>query len=101
MHNNVVYKLVCSCGAIYIGETERNLAVRLEEHAKVTGSNLSAVGLHLAAHPDHTVDMTEPGILGSSNYRSKLLIKEALYIQEHRPILNIQVDAKKLCVFNT
>jgi len=29
----VVYKLTCSCGEAYIGETIRNLKIRLREHA--------------------------------------------------------------------
>ena len=29
---NVVYKLTCSCGASYIGQTQRNLINRIEEH---------------------------------------------------------------------
>jgi len=29
---NVVYKLKCSCGNSYIGQTQRNLKFRLEEH---------------------------------------------------------------------
>ena len=30
--SNVVYKLKCSCGNSYIGQTQRNLKFRLEEH---------------------------------------------------------------------
>ena len=46
MRNNVVYHLKCDCGAQYIGETERNLIDRMEEHARTSGSGLSAVGEH-------------------------------------------------------
>ena len=102
MRNNVVYKLECSCGANYIGETERNLYARMDEPTitKVTGSSLSAVGQHLADNSDHTVHFENPVILGCSPHRYKLLIKEAIYIQEHQPSLNVQVEAKKLLVFN-
>ena len=100
MRSNVVYQLSCSCGAQYIGETERNLIDRMEEHSKTTGTGLSAVGEHLRDNPDHTVDFQTPGVLGSSPYHSKLLIKEALYIQQHKPVLNDQIFSKKLFVFN-
>jgi len=33
--SNIVYKLMCSCGSVYTGETRRNLIKRLEEHQKV------------------------------------------------------------------
>ena len=100
MRSNVVYHLTCSCNAQYIGETERNLCDRLAEHSKTTGKGLSAVGEHLRDNPSHTVDFQNPKILGGSQYHSKLLIKEALFIQEHSPSLNIQVIARKLHVFN-
>ena len=100
MRSNVVYHLTCSCGEQYIGETERNLVDRMEEHARTEGSGLSAVGEHLRANPDHTVDFQSPKVLGTSPYHHKLLIKEALYIQQHQPSLNSQVWSKKLYVFN-
>ena len=47
---NIVYKLTCSCGASYIGQTQRNLENRIEEHRT---SLSSAVCRHLQANPDH------------------------------------------------
>ena len=67
---------------------------------KILGASLSAVGEHLKADPDHTVNFQSPDILGASPYRSKLLIKEALYIQQHQPSLNEQMFSKKLFIFN-
>ena len=69
--------------APHIGETERNLIDRMEEHAKISGAGLSAVGEHLKANPGNTVNLQSTDILGSSPYRSKLLIKVALYIQQY------------------
>ena len=100
MRSNVVYNLKCSCGAEYVGETERNLIDRMEEHSKTSGAGLTAVGEHLKNNPDHTVDFQTPRVLGSSPYHSKLLIKEALYIQQVKPVLNEQVFSKKLFIFN-
>ena len=31
-HNKCVYVIPCSCGKVYIGETERSVQVRLKEH---------------------------------------------------------------------
>ena len=100
MRSNVVYLVTCNCGATYIGETERNLCVRMKEHAKTEGSALTAVGQHLADNPDHVVNTHQPFVLGAARYHHQLLIKEALYIQEYKPDLNIQVEARKLHVFN-
>ena len=43
LHSNLVYKYTCPCQKIYIGETERRLAVRIEEHIK---SKKSAIHEH-------------------------------------------------------
>ena len=99
MRSCIVYHLTCSCGAEYIGQTERNLVDRMLEHGKTQGANLTAVGEHLLDNPDHTVDFANPKVLGSSQYQSKLLIKEAIYIQDKKPVLNSQIYSKKLFVF--
>jgi len=51
---NDVYKLSCSCGASYIGQTQRNLINRIEEHRT---SLSSSVCRDLQANPDHRVDL--------------------------------------------
>ena len=33
MKSGIVYKLTCSCGSTYIGQTRRNLLSRIKEHA--------------------------------------------------------------------
>ena len=33
LFNNLVYKYTCNCGQVYIGETERRLQIRIDEHA--------------------------------------------------------------------
>ena len=53
--NGVVYQITCSCGLHYIGETSRCLKVRLDEHCKREGTNMTEVGKHLAESPDHTI----------------------------------------------
>ena len=36
-----VYKVPCTCGMVYIGETKRRLETRLKEHKEVWTKNLS------------------------------------------------------------
>ena len=62
--------------------------------------SLTAVGQHLADNPGHVVNTHQPFVLGSARYHNQLVIKEALLIQDYKPDLNIQVEARKLHVFN-
>jgi len=73
---NVVYKLTCSCGASYIGQTQRNLISCIEEHRT---SLSSLVCRHLQANPHHRVDFHNPEVIGSDNWR-RLQILESLLI---------------------
>ena len=94
---NVVYKLTCSCGASYIGQTQRNLINRTEEHRT---SLSSSVCRHLQANPDHRVDLHNPEVIGSDNNWRRLQILESLLIQEHKPELNANIPSMPLCIFN-
>ena len=94
---NVVYKLTCSCGASYIGQTQRNLINRIEEHRT---SLSSAACRHLQANPDHRVDFHNPEVIDSDNNWRRLQILESLLIQEHKPELNANIPSMPLCIFN-
>ena len=59
---NAVYRLNCSCGSFYIGQTRRNLVQRLEEHQS---SPNSEVYYHLQSNLFHKVDFHNPQILTS------------------------------------
>ena len=94
---NVVYKLTCSCGASYIGQTQRNIINRIEEHRTSLGSSVCR---HLQANPDHRVDSHNPEVIGSDNNWRWLKILESLLIQEHKPELNANIPSMLLCVFS-
>ena len=56
--SNVVYRIPCSCGQVYIGETKRRLETRLKEHRDVCERGMmekSAVAEHAREnhHPIH------------------------------------------------
>ena len=74
-----VYKLQCSCGKTYIGQSKRNLKTRLEEHDPTTFGK-SDVADHLRKNPDHTIDFHNPLILAQETCWRKLRIEETLYI---------------------
>lgn len=48
----VVYKVNCSCGSTYMGETHRTLEVRLKEHQRVVKSRQTNNGI--AVHANNT-----------------------------------------------
>ena len=101
MKHSVVYKVNCSCGKSYIGETESNLKTRLEEHVKTTGK-LTTVGEHLAENVSCEIDFDKVEILGKTDaFRIKYL--ETLYIQKYASSGNLLNDAdssKPLNLFN-
>ena len=75
---NVVYKLTCSCGASYIGQTQRSLINRIEEHRTSLSSSVSR---HLQANPDHRLDFHNPEVISSDNNWWRLQILESSLIQ--------------------
>ena len=50
--SHVVYEGQCNCGEKYIGETQRNLSVRINEHQNKT--KISEPAKHLKHFPDHS-----------------------------------------------
>ena len=101
MRHNVVYKIKCSCGKCYIGETERNLTTRLQEHSKTTGK-LTTVGEHLRDNCTHKFDFENVEILGQTDsFRIKYL--ESLFIQKYANsgvLINDAESSKPLNLFN-
>ena len=100
MRANVIYKIACSCGQMYIGETRRNVYTRMAEHAKTSGTNINVVGQHPADNHGHSANTANPDVLVNSSYNFKRKIKEALFIQSIKPELNKLVEHKKLFLFN-
>ena len=99
MKSGIVYKLTCSCGSTYIGQTRRNLLCRIKDHA---ASEKTEVCKHLLQNPSHRVDFNTPTILGSENDTARLLILESLFIQEQTPDLNNDSQSSSpLMIFNT
>ena len=82
IRSNIVYRLDCSCGSFYVGQTRRNFVKRLEEHQS---SPNSEVCNHLQSNPSHKVDFHNPQILTSCPNKRKLLILESLYNQLLKP----------------
>ena len=80
--SNVVYRIPCSCGQVYIGETKRRLETRLKEHQDACKRGMmekSAVAEHAWEH-HHPIHWEETTVLDHGRGQ-ELLVKEALHIQ--------------------
>ncbi len=86
-----VYSIKCSCGMEYIGESERNLKIRLSEHLR--NSSTSAFSYHLlnADQPnpdrDHRAQMNQALVLTREKNVLKRRILETVCIENKRPRL--------------
>jgi hypothetical protein len=88
----VVYSLKCAtCGATYIGKTERILCHRLKEHRT---SKTSACAQHVESNSGHQIDYGKVEILDSATSDNMLRIKELLHILSRRPELNKQLGCQ-------
>ena len=90
-----IYEGVCSCGDNYIGETERNVVTRWEEHEN-PGHN-SEPAKHLKANPTHTFSWR--CIIKAPKGSKERKFLEASFISTMGPSLNNQVETKTLQLF--
>ena len=93
MKYGVVYRLTCSCGSSYIGQTRRNLINRLTKHSR---SDEFEVCQHLTDNPDLKVDFAKPDILSSAGDSARLLILELLFNQKYEPLFNVDSKSSPL-----
>jgi len=77
--SSVVYKLTCTCGSNYIGQTRRNSITRISEYKF---DQRSEVCKHLLANPTHRFNFKQPEIFGSIVGQKELHVLESLLIQQ-------------------
>ena len=90
-----IYKGVCSCGTVYIGETVRNVEVRYAEHNHPDGNSEPA--RHLKKNISHFFIWSIVSDAPTNTRTRKNL--EASYIALLRPDLNEQVQSNVLNLF--
>ena len=91
----VIYQGTCSCGAKYIGETERCVHIRISEHENP--KKISEPSIHLEANPGHKFEWKV--LCHAPVFSHKRKILEALHISKYRPCLNEQVKSTRLKLF--
>ena len=84
-----VYHISCEdCEASYIGETERSLKARFQEHRRPSSST-SEVSKHLhTEQPGHSVQLDKVKILDVEPRWFERGVKEAIHIKVNKPTLN-------------
>ena len=86
----VVYRIPCSCGEAYIGETVRRLEARVKEHRDACQKGAlekSALAEH--AWKNHRpIKWEEVSVIDWARTVKELLVKEAIHIRLNHPSLN-------------
>ncbi len=74
---HAVYRCFCSCGATYVGESERNLKLRISEH--LTASSRSAFSDHLQNN-GHRPSPKDTLVIGCEKNKIKWKLLETIAI---------------------
>ena len=94
----VIYEGACSCGEMYVGETDRNTTIRWKEHDHPKRSTQNSdPAKHLIANPTHKFSW----IIVTSAPRQylKRRILESYIIAQKKPKINIQKTPRVLFLF--
>lgn len=83
-----VYKIDCSCGSAYIGQTKRTITSRVKEHIRAVKNNdtqKSAIADHLlTAGTNHWIELHSPKVLSTERHYIPRLVREAIEITKYR-----------------
>ena len=84
-----MYRIPCECGLVYIGETRRNLSLRLKEHktnCEKAELEKSAVAKHSWTN-DHRIKWKEASILATESHKFSRKMRESIEIEKHANLL--------------
>lgn len=97
--NNVVYKISCkNCNVTYVGETKRQLQIRISEH-KNNINRISQTNNVITEHrinENHDFEWKNIEILDKEVILQKRLTSEMIHIYLQINSINIKEDTKKL-----
>ena len=103
---NIIYQYTCSmCNHRYIGETKRNLSLRIAEHKgisprtghAITHPNFSQIRLH-CQNMGHEICDNNFKILMKANHPEDTKILESLFIHDLKPEMNNQSTSYPLTI---
>ena len=83
-----VYKVDCSCGSSYIGQTKRTIADRVKEHiaaVKNRRTSKSAIAEHLLeAGTNHWIEFHNTQVLSTERHFYSRAVREAIEIKKYK-----------------
>ena len=95
-----MYHIPCECGLVSIGETGRNLSLRLKEHktnCEKTKLEKSAVAKHSWTN-DHRIKWNEASILVTENHKFSHKMRESIEIEKHNTIDQEEKPLDSMCL---
>ena len=95
---NVVYRISCNeCTATYVGQTERRLNIRVNEHMKKCANKDrgTAIYTHIG-DANHKFNFNNVKVLHIEQSLSKRKISEMLFIHAQKQYINNQQDTRTL-----
>jgi hypothetical protein len=107
LRSSVIYKYICGvCNDSYVGSTQRQLALRTEEHRGrsartgnlFTSPNPSSIRNH-SHSKDHPIDPNHFSIITQTNQLLDLKILESIHISSLKPLLNDDSGPFQLLLF--
>ncbi|KAI5636520.1 hypothetical protein NE865_10765 [Phthorimaea operculella] len=85
--NAGVYKVQCSCGKSYIGQTKRSISERVKEHiaaVKNRQTHKSAIAEHLlSSGANHWIELHAPKVLSVERHYYSRVVREAIEIKKN------------------
>ena len=86
----VVYKVDCTCGSTYIGETRRSLEVRLKEHRRAVRMDHDNNGIAVHANNTfHDIKWGSAQVIERETNWYKRKVKEAQWIKGTKDSINL------------
>lgn len=98
----VVYKIDCSCGSTYIGETGRTLDTRVKEHKRAVRMDHTNNGIAVHANSTlHDIRWDSAEVIEQENNWLKRRYKEALQIRAAKETMNLDAGIQLNPIWNT
>ena len=97
-----MYRIGCSCGKTYIGETGRNLDIRLKEHKRAVKMDNQNNGIVVHVNKTlHDIEWNNTEILEQESNWNKRKVKEVLHIREEHATMNLDQGYQLNTIWST
>lgn len=98
LQSHLIYRIKCSCGLVYIGQTLQYLEKRISNHQyhiRIKDNKHSALCDHVI-NTEHVVNWDDVEIIHRENRQHKRDVLEMIYIKKTPNTINKQIECKFL-----